>query len=204
VSILPKKYNMEKGIFLLLAAFIVLLLAAGYTYLAPLERRPRGVRPRLESVRRGYRTELRVAGLTGGEVPARYTCDGEDVSPPLSWEPVEGAASYALIVYDPDAPKGIFVHWMIYGIPGSVHALPEAVPPVDVTEFGAQGLNSFGRPGYGGPCPPPGPPHHYHFLLLALDAEPSLSPRATVRQFLDAVEGHVVGYGEVVLTYGRG
>ncbi len=195
---------MKKGKTLLLAVLIAAAILLGYLAYMSIYRKPRGLRPLLKEIRSGPRVGLTVAGLTGGDIPTRYTCGGEDVSPSVAWEPVEGAATYALVVYDPDAPKGIFIHWVIYNIPASVHGLPEAIQRAPLTAYGVQGLNSFGKLGYGGPCPPPGPRHHYHFLLLALDTRLDLEPGATTRQLLEAAEGHVVGYGEVVLTYGRG
>jgi hypothetical protein len=111
----------------------------------------------------------------GGPIPERYTCDGEDVSPPLEWTGVpEGTAELVLTFLDPDVPSGVFTHWTIHSIDPSAPGTPEGGVP----EGAVQGLNDFGDTGYGGPCPPPGPAHRYVFTLGAL-AEPSgLSPGA--------------------------
>ena len=142
----------------------------------------------------------------GEFIPVKYTCDGEDVSPPLLFlDPPEETQSFALLVDDPDAPAGVFTHWIIYDIPASFEGLPEDVPPVPELEYGIkQGLNDFGRVGYGGPCPPPGNPHRYFFLLFALDV-PTLGIPPGVRkpQFLEAIEGHILAQDELVGLYGR-
>jgi Raf kinase inhibitor-like YbhB/YbcL family protein len=159
----------------------------------------------LEKARRGSRFEVLVAGLSGGSVPPRYTCDGEDVSPRVEWRglPV-GARSLMLICYDPDAPRGTFVHWVLYNVPPSLPGLPENLPKTGVVEgVGLQGVNDFGRVGYGGPCPPSGT-HRYVFLVLALDSELKLREGASAFDVLREALPHVIGYGEVVLRYSRG
>src|SRR5256885_1632086 len=113
----------------------------------------------------------------GGLIPAKYTGDGEDRSPPLSWSGVpEDAKELALVVDDPDAPGTVpFVHWLAYKIPAQSKSLADGAsrsPPAGAL----QGINSFGRSGYGGPAPPPGSPHHYHFRLYALDHALELRP----------------------------
>lgn len=117
----------------------------------------------------------------GERIPDKYTCVGEDVSPPLKWEGVpEGTQTFALIVEDPDAPGGTFVHWVLFNLPGDVTALPEGVEPLERLPNGAiHGVNDFQRLGYRGPCPPPGKPHRYIFRLLALDRELALGPGVT-------------------------
>jgi Raf kinase inhibitor-like YbhB/YbcL family protein len=142
----------------------------------------------------------------GGFIPVRYTCQGEDVSPPLEWANVPAdVRSLALICDDPDAPRGTWVHWVVYDIPPGFTALAEAIPPHEVTPDGAkQGLNDFNRLGYGGPCPPPGGPHRYFFKLYALDIEPGLPAGATKADLLRAIEGHVLEEGQLVGKYERG
>jgi Raf kinase inhibitor-like YbhB/YbcL family protein len=159
----------------------------------------------LEKARRGDRFEVLVAGLSGGSVPARYTCDGEDVSPRVEWRGLPaGARSLVLICYDPDAPRGTFVHWVLYNVPPSLPGLPENLPKTGVVEgVGLQGVNDFGRVGYGGPCPPSGT-HRYVFLVLALDSELGLREGASAFDVLREALPHVIGYGEVVLRYSRG
>lgn len=143
----------------------------------------------------------------GEEIPRRYTCEGDDVSPPLHIQDTPAAASsLVLIVEDPDAPGGTFVHWLLWNVPSRVEMLPEAIPrtaTVSGLSPAAQGTNDFGRIGYGGPCPPPGPPHRYRFRLFALDHTLSLDPGADRARLERAMEGHVLR--EAVLTgiFGR-
>jgi Raf kinase inhibitor-like YbhB/YbcL family protein len=140
----------------------------------------------------------------GGMIPARYTCDGENVSPSLAWSGVPaGAKTLALVADDPDAPRGTWTHWVIFQIPATEKGLPENVPARDTLEGGAQqGNNDFKKLGYGGPCPPDGT-HRYFFKLYALDADLNLPPGATKDQLLKASEGHVVAQGQLVGQYKR-
>ncbi len=147
-----------------------------------------------------------VAFTNGGEIPRRFTCDGADISPALMWSGVSPAArALALIVDDPDAPRGTWTHWLVWNLPPYVTALPERVPARDVLENGArQGRNDFDRIGYGGPCPPPGKTHRYFFRLLVLDAMLDL-PAAARRKELDrAMKGHVVAEAQWMGLYGNG
>ena len=144
----------------------------------------------------------------GAPIPSQYTCDGRDVSPPLRWsEPPEGTRSYALIMYDPDAPIGTFIHWVLYDIPAERRELPEAVPrePV-VAGLGVHGVNDFGSIGYGGPCPPRWHgEHRYYFALHALSVETLGLPRgADADDVLKAMEGRVLGYAILMGRYRRG
>jgi len=141
----------------------------------------------------------------GGIIPARYTADGEDVSPPLAWGAVPaGTRSLALICDDPDAPRGTWVHWVIFNIPPETRELPEAVPAEEVLADGArQGRNDFGRIGYGGPAPPPGRAHRYFFKLYALDTVLELEPGATKAQLLEAMKGHILAAGQLMGRYQR-
>lgn len=143
--------------------------------------------------------------LDKSEIPERYTCDGEDVSPPLQWsEPPAGTQSFALICDDPDAPRGDWVHWVIYDIPGNERSLEEAIPELDQFENGmSQGRNDFKRIGYGGPCPPPGKPHRYYFKLYALDEMTGLEPGATKAQLLKTIKGHVLAETHLMGKYQR-
>ena len=139
----------------------------------------------------------------GQPIPAKYTCDGEDISPPLNWGGAPtGTKSFALVCDDPDAPVGTWVHWVFYGLPVSTTELAEKTPASETLENGAkQGVNDFKKVGYGGPCPPGGKPHHYFFKLYALDTESTLKPRATKKELLKAIEGHILAQGELVGTY---
>ncbi len=135
----------------------------------------------------------------GDPIPVRYTCDGEGFSPPLSWSAApEGTRSLVLLVEDPDAPMGTWIHWLVYDIPPSQRALPEGVSGV-----GTPGRNSWQRTGYGGPCPPSGKPHHYFFRLYALDATLSLPAGETWQQVKQAMSGHLLAQGEWLGVYGR-
>jgi len=141
----------------------------------------------------------------GKRIPTRYTCDGEDLSPPLSWKGIpEGTRSLALVMEDPDAPRGTFVHWVIYNIPPDLPGLPEGVSRQGKLENGAlQGANDLGVIGYRGPCPPPGKPHRYSFILRALDTKLSLGPGATRAELEEAIKDHVLGETKLMGTYGR-
>lgn len=141
----------------------------------------------------------------GGEIPVRHTCDGPDLSPPLRWtDPPANTKGFALIVDDPDAPAGTWVHWVLYGLPATARELPEGVPARDtVPGLGTQGVNDFRKVGYGGPCPPRGPAHRYFFRLYALDTELALPPRKTKAEVLKAMEGHVLGQAELMGRYKR-
>jgi Raf kinase inhibitor-like YbhB/YbcL family protein len=143
----------------------------------------------------------------GAAIPAQHTCDGADVSPQLAWEGAPpGTAAFALIVDDPDAPAGTWVHWVLYNLAGNLAALPEDVPKKDQPKQlgGAlQGKNDFRRVGYGGPCPPPGRPHRYFFKLYALNAALPLRAGATKQEVERAMAGHVIGEARLIGTYAR-
>jgi Raf kinase inhibitor-like YbhB/YbcL family protein len=136
----------------------------------------------------------------GGAIPARYTCDGLDVSPPLQWSSVpDGTRSLALIADDPDAPRGTFVHWVIYNLPPDTQRLPEDVPNRETLPSGAvQGVNGAGTTGYMGPCPPSGT-HRYFFKVYALDTE--LDPGGG--DLVGAMEGRVLAEGRLMGMYRR-
>jgi Raf kinase inhibitor-like YbhB/YbcL family protein len=141
----------------------------------------------------------------GKAIPRHYTCDGPNVSVPLEWgDPPAGAAGFALIADDPDAPAGTWVHWVLYGLPGQARRLPEGVPATKTLPDGSkQGVNDFGRIGYGGPCPPRGPAHRYFFTLYAVDRMIELPPGAAKAQLLDAIKGHTLGKTQLMGTYQR-
>ena len=141
----------------------------------------------------------------GQPIPAKYTCDGNDISPPLQWTNAPAnTKSFALICDDPDAPMGIWVHWVLYDLPASVTGLAEDVAKTQFTVSGAkQGMNSWPRLGYGGPCPPPGKSHRYFFKLYALDTLLDLKPGLIKRDLLKAMEGHILAEGQLMGTYQR-
>jgi Raf kinase inhibitor-like YbhB/YbcL family protein len=138
-------------------------------------------------------------------IPVKFTCSGDNESPALGWSNVPPAAkSLALIVKDPDAPSGDFVHWVIFDIPASVTSMPDGVPATAKTVFGGiQGQNGRGEIGYTGPCPPPGKDHHYHFRLYALDESLGLSSDASAAQVESAMRGHVIAQTELVGLFAR-
>jgi Raf kinase inhibitor-like YbhB/YbcL family protein len=141
----------------------------------------------------------------GQYIPAKYTGDGENVSPPLEWSGApEGTEEFALISDDPDAPGMTWVHWVVYGIPATATELPEAVPADKTLASGARhGMTDFGRIGYGGPAPPPGKDHRYFFKLYALDVRLDLGPGATKATLLGAMEGHVLDETQLMGKYRR-
>jgi Raf kinase inhibitor-like YbhB/YbcL family protein len=145
------------------------------------------------------------AFASGAAIPDEYTCRGADVSPLLSWtDSPPGTTSFALIVDDPDAPAGTWVHWVIWNIPHTTQLMPKNVMKSGTLPDGsAQGRNDFGSIGYNGPCPPPGKTHRYFFRLYALDAKLALQPGATRQQLEAAMKGHVIGKAEHMGTYRR-
>lgn len=140
----------------------------------------------------------------GAAIPGAYTCDGDDMSPALSWKGAPpGVKSFALICDDPDAPARTWVHWVIYNIPPGKSSLPENMPASKSLGDGSlQGTNDFRNTGYGGPCPPGGT-HRYFFKIYALDTMLPIGPGATKAALLKAMEGHVIGQGELMGTYSR-
>ena len=139
----------------------------------------------------------------GASIPVPCSCDGGDHSPALYWSsPPAGVKSYALVVRDPDAPRGTFIHWVLYGIPASAHSLaPQLATTPQLLDGSRQGLNSARTPGYMGPCPPPGPVHHYIFTLYALDAVLPLHAGLTEKQLMQSLQGHVLGTAQLTGLY---
>jgi Raf kinase inhibitor-like YbhB/YbcL family protein len=154
----------------------------------------------------GGKFELKTTAFQpGGNIPRQFTCEGADVSPALSWTaPPAGTQTFVLIMDDPDAPSGTFVHWVVYDLPASARHLPEHVPASDEIQGGGkQGRNGFPLTGYGGPCPPRGKPHHYFFKLYALDTGLDLNPGAPKEDVEKAMQGHVLAKAELVGLYAR-
>ncbi len=136
--------------------------------------------------------------LPGGTFPREFTCDGANRVPRLRWStPPPATQELAVEMLDPDAPGGTFTHWLVYGLPAGIASLA-AVPA-----GAAEGVNDFGRPGYGAPCPPRGPAHHYHLVVLALDTRLGLAAGATRPDLESRIRGHVLAKGELVATYQR-
>jgi hypothetical protein len=141
----------------------------------------------------------------GDMIPKKFTCDGPDASPKLSWtEPPAKTQSFALIMDDPDAPAGTWVHWVLFDLPANTRDLAEEVAKQEQVANGArQGRNDFGKIGYGGPCPPAGNPHRYFFKLYALDSRLNLKAGATKADVEGAMKGHILAHAEMIGKYGR-
>lgn len=137
-------------------------------------------------------------------IPDKYTCKGASVSPPLFWTAgPQGTKSYVLIVDDPDAPRGVFTHWVIFNIPSGVNKLDENIPKNATVEgVGVQGVNGARNTGYTGPCPPSGT-HHYIFTIYALDTMLDIAPKSTKDQVLDAMKEHVLATSVLVGLYSK-
>ena len=154
----------------------------------------------------GKKMEMKVTSKAfqdGGMIPKQYTCDGANISPPIAWDSVpEKTKSIALIADDPDAPGKTWIHWVAFNIPASAHEIPENVPAQEnISGGGKQGTNDFKKVGYGAPCPPSGSAHRYYFKLFALDTELTQDSSATKDQLLKAMDGHVLGDGQLMGKY---
>lgn len=146
--------------------------------------------------------QLTSSDLTENErVPERFTCEGEDLSPNLQWTDVpEDATELALVCDDPDAPRGTFTHWVLWGLPPATRAVETG----EVPDGARQGTNGFGSIGYRGPCPPPGHGlHHYHFTLYALGRSVDLEEGASVDELRAAIDGNVLAEATLIATYER-
>jgi len=157
------------------------------------------------SAAKGGAMNLTSTSFEGNRIPSKFTCDGTGVSPQLAWfAPPVGTASLALIVSDPDAPGGTFIHWVLYDLPAATRSLSEGIPTHSQLADGSrQGRNDFGEIGYGGPCPPGRSPHHYIFTLYALDVKLNLPAGATQAQLQSAMKGHILATGELTGLYQR-
>jgi Raf kinase inhibitor-like YbhB/YbcL family protein len=135
----------------------------------------------------------------GQSIPEKYTCDGQNVSPPIKWSGAPAnTKSIAIICEDPDAPSGTFTHWVLYNLPGTTKELAEGS-----SGGGKEGMNDFGKKGYGGPCPPPGRPHRYYFRVYALDTA-SLGDAGRSKEEVTAVmQGHILAQGQLMARYKR-
>ena len=184
---------MRALVFLLLATVLLVLTTGGC-----------GAAPSPESEGTVSLNLASTAFGQGEPIPINFSCDGSDISPPLQWDaPPAGTQSFALIVDDPDAPVGTWVHWVLYDLPAESRDLPEAVPPdAELPAGGLHGQNSWKRLGYGGPCPPSGT-HRYFFKLYTLDIALGLESGAAAEQVRKAMGGHVLAEGELMGTYSR-
>jgi Raf kinase inhibitor-like YbhB/YbcL family protein len=151
---------------------------------------------------------LKAASFAEGQpIPKEHTCDGADRSPRIDVvdQLPAGTQSWALIVDDPDAPGGTFVHWVIWNLPMKLRTIPDGVPRevLQLPDRSMQGKNGFGNVGWNGPCPPPGAPHRYRFRVFAVDSRLDLPARALASDLERAVKGHLTGQGTLTGTYGR-
>ena len=139
----------------------------------------------------------------GQAIPDKYTCHGQDISPPLQWSGAPAQTkSVALTCEDPDAPSGTFTHWVLFRVPAAATSLSENVSKTATLSDGsAQGKNSFGNIGYNGPCPPSGKPHHYIFKIYALDMAVTLDSGTDKDELLNAMNGHILAQGQLTGTY---
>lgn len=149
--------------------------------------------------------QLTSSGLSGNTIPSRYTCDGDDSSPELSWQSAPAhTQSFALTVIDKDAPSGPFVHWLIYNIPPQKHQLPEGLSKQpELPDGSRQGQNDFQKVGYGGPCPPGKSPHRYVFTLYALDTKLNFPSGPTEDELQKAMTGHILTQATFTRLYHR-
>jgi Raf kinase inhibitor-like YbhB/YbcL family protein len=188
-------------------AIVVIVLTAGL--LAPVfgaGASSEGIRPAGKEGIAVTKLELTSTAFKEGEtIPKKFTCVDANVSPPLRWSsPPARTKSLALLCEDPDAPVGLWVHWVLWGLPPDSTSLPEGVPPEKIlSNKTRQGRNDFKKIGYGGPCPPPGKPHRYFFKLYALDSALNLEPGATRNDLLKAIEGHLIAQGELMGRFMR-
>jgi Raf kinase inhibitor-like YbhB/YbcL family protein len=166
----------------------------------------KGERPKDDRKEGGTAVQMQLTSKAfseGGMIPRPYTCDGDDVAPQLAWENVpEGTKSFVLIMDDPDAPVGTWDHWIVYNIPDTVASLPDGASKDKMLRGGIEGVNSWGRTNWGGPCPPGGT-HRYIFKLYALDTmlEPGDKPKK--RDIEKAMEGHMLGQAQLMGRYKR-
>ena len=140
-----------------------------------------------------------------GAIPERFTCDGKDISPALAWSaPPTGTTSLALVVDDPDGPAGMWVHWVLYDLPGGLRKLSENLPKNrDLANGARQGRNDFGKIGYNGPCPPRGPAHRYFFKLYGLSSMTHLESGATKAELESAMRGKILAQAQLIGTFQR-
>jgi Raf kinase inhibitor-like YbhB/YbcL family protein len=200
-----EKYGEAEGIVMNrkpVVTAMMLLLAFGFAFTCA---RPAWI---LAEETEGGQGTMQIQSTAFGEgdtIPKKHTCEGEDVSPQLSWSGVPSEAkNLVMICDDPDAPVGTWVHWVLFGIAPDVAELAEGVPDGESVLGGAMhGRNDFGNLGYGGPCPPPGPAHRYYFKLYAVANEPVINPGATKAEVMAAIEGHVLAEGQLMGRYGR-
>jgi len=155
----------------------------------------------INAISQGKLTVASTAFTEGNSIPEKFTCAGKNISPPLSWSNAPaGTKSFALIMDDPDAPMGVWVHWVLYNIPANVTTLKEDLKIADIKAI--YGLNDWRSAGYGGPCPPNGQ-HRYIFKLYALDTVLESASDMTKQKLEAAMKGHILAKGELMGTFAR-
>ena len=194
---------MKLKIILSIVAIVVIIIIIGVYLTLPRRVEVRTPEDLIVNVKQTFTLES-PAFKYGEDIPTKYSLEGENLSPPLIWRNAPAnTVSYVLIMYDPDAPRGIFYHWILYNIPSTITSLPEGVPGKGETSYGLQGVNDYGSIGYGGPYPPSGSKHRYIFLILALDTKLPLKPGAKIQEVLTACSGHVIAYAKLLGYYSR-
>jgi Raf kinase inhibitor-like YbhB/YbcL family protein len=196
-----KKFLIGFGIFaLVVAAILIFLFSQPFTpsqQISTIEK----------ELLNGITTKFFVSSSSLKEnelMPIKYTRDGDNLSPPLNWSSVPNETkSLAIIMYDPDAPSGVFYHWILYNIPKNVNSIPEGIQKSPITPYGYQGINSYNTLGYDGPYPSKGSTHRYVFLVLALDKELPLGPNVTYSEVINSIKGHVIAYAKLTCLYKR-
>jgi Raf kinase inhibitor-like YbhB/YbcL family protein len=187
----------------------VLLSACGDDYSSTQKTTPSSTRPAAETAHAtSPPTAINVrseAFAHGDPIPERFTCEGDNVSPALSWSALpEATRSLVLVMDDPDAPGGTFTHWVVYDLPPTATSLPEGIGVRESPSVGGTlGTNDYPRSGYSGPCPPTGESHRYVFRIYALDRVLGIAPGLPARHLPAAIEGHVLAQGELTGTFGR-
>jgi hypothetical protein len=176
----------------------LMAMAAGWSCVCAAQDAPRGKKVAVMKI-------TSVAFTEGRAIPVKYTCSGADSSPPLKWSGAPpGTKSFALIADDPDAPGGTWTHWVVCDMPAVVKELAEDTPKSQfLGNGGRQGMNDFHRPGYGGPCPPPGKAHRYFFKIYALDTMLGLPTGANKQDVLSRMQGHLLAQGQIMGTFER-
>ena len=195
-----------RRLYVLIAVGIIILLVVigGYQMILFGENKEKII----NSLKKGVDKSIIVTTSSFNEndyIPSKYTCDGVDISPALSWSGIPAnTKSIMIVMYDPDAPSDYFIHWVIYNIPPQITSLPEGESGGERrSSIGVEARNDFGRYGYGGPCPPHGKPHRYYFLVLALDTFLNVDPKTKTTDILKKARGHILAYGELMGKYGR-
>jgi Raf kinase inhibitor-like YbhB/YbcL family protein len=192
---------MKRVYLIILISLVVLVSLATYVLVNFI------ITPRPEDILANVKNQFKVYSQVLKEnelIPKKYTVEGYDISPPLKWSGIPSEAkSLVIVMYDPDAPSGIFYHWILYNISTKVNSIDENVSKTSITPYGFQGLNDYGNVGYGGPYPPKGSKHRYIFLVLALDKNLELKPGVHYSEVLKAIRGHVIAYAKLMCFYER-